>query len=111
MSQPSDRRRQDGCCRRQAVTRDRRNRVAESDTTVGDGPAAQALLGYMKWFSEERWCAGWLIGLHVEMARLDDPAFKWLVEQAGGWWWWPEGASDVSFQAGSLSDLAGFGAR
>ncbi len=79
----------------------------ESDTAVGDEPAAQALLGYMKWFSEERWCAGWLIGLQVEMARLADPAFKWLVEQAGGWWWWPEGASDVSFQTGSLSDLAG----
>jgi hypothetical protein len=31
----------------------------------GDEPPAQALLGYMKWFSEERWCAGWLIGLHV----------------------------------------------
>ena len=80
----------------------------------GDEPPAEALLGYMKWFSEERWCvseerwcAGWLIGLHVEMARLDDPAYKWLVEQAGGWWRWPEGAHDVSFQAGSLVDLDG----
>jgi hypothetical protein len=45
------------------------------------------------------------------MARMNDPPFNWLVEQAGGWWWWPEGARDVSFQAGSLSDLAGFRAR
>jgi hypothetical protein len=53
---------------------------------TGDGPPAQALLGYMKWFSEERWCAGWLIGLHTEMARVNDPPFNWLVDQpeAGG---------------------------
>jgi hypothetical protein len=42
------------------------------------------------------------------MARLDDAAYKWLVEQAGGWWWWPEGARGVSFQAGPLADLDGF---
>ena len=78
---------------------------------TGDDPPAQALLGYMNWFSEERWCAGWLIGLHTEMARLIDPAYKWLVEPAGGSWWWPEGASDVSFQAGSLLDLAGLRGR
>jgi hypothetical protein len=40
---------------------------------TGDGPPAQALLGYMKWFSEERWCAGRLIGLHTEMAGINDP--------------------------------------
>jgi hypothetical protein len=70
-----------------------------------DEPPAQALLGYMKWFSEERWCAAWLIHLHTEMARADDPAFNWLVEQAGGWWWWPDGADGVVFQPGPLTEL------
>ena len=74
---------------------------------TGDEPAALALVGYMKWFTEERWCAGWLNGLRVAMARLDDPGYKWLVRQAGGWWWWAEGAHDVSFQSGSLADLEG----
>jgi hypothetical protein len=50
-----------------------------SDIPTGDQPPAQALLGYMKWFSEERWCAGWLIGLHTEMARINDQPFNWLV--------------------------------
>ena len=75
------------------------------DIPTGDEPQAQALLGCMKWFSEERWCAGWLIGLHAEMARLNNPPFSWLVEQAGGWWWWPDGAADVVFQPGSLNEL------
>lgn len=65
----------------------------------------------MKWWSEERWCAGWLIGLHIEMARAEDPAFNWLVEQAGGWWWWPDDADDVSFRAGSRADLGGIRGR
>jgi hypothetical protein len=78
---------------------------------AGEEPPAQALLGYMKWWSEERWCAGWLIGLHTELARAEDPAFNWLVEQAGGWWWWPDDAADVSFQAGSLVELRGAGGR
>jgi hypothetical protein len=37
---------------------------------AGEEPAAQALLGYMKWFSEERWCAGWLIGLDTEIGSF-----------------------------------------
>ena len=74
---------------------------------TGDEPPAQALLGYMKWWSEERWCAAWLIHLHTEMARINDPAFNWLVEQAGGWWWWPDRADGVVFQPGSLTELRG----
>jgi hypothetical protein len=72
---------------------------------TGDEPPARALLGYMKWWSEEGHCAGWLIDLHLTMARADDPAFSWLVEQAGGWWWWPEGADDVAFRPGSVDEL------
>jgi hypothetical protein len=72
---------------------------------TGDEPPAQALLGYMKWWSEEGHCAGWLIDLHTAMARADDPAFSWLVEQAGGWWWWPDGADDVAFRPGSFDEL------
>jgi hypothetical protein len=71
----------------------------------GNEPPAQALMGYMKWWSEERHCAGWLIDLHRVLARADDPAFDWLVEQAGGWWWWPENAQDVAFEPGSLDEL------
>jgi hypothetical protein len=41
------------------------------------------------------------------MARINDPAFNWLVEQAGGWWWWPGGADGVAFQPGSLTELRG----
>jgi hypothetical protein len=78
-----------------------------SDIPTGDEPPAQALLGYMKWFSEVRWCAGWRIGLHTEMARINDQPFNWLVEQAGGWWWWPDGADAAVFQPGSLSELRG----
>ena len=74
-------------------------------TTKGDEPPAKALMGYMKWWSEERYCAGWLVDLHHALARADDPAFDWLVEQAGGWWWWPEGADGVAFQPGSLDEL------
>jgi hypothetical protein len=55
--------------------------------------------------------SGWLIGLHIELARAEDPAFNWLVEQAGGWWWWPDDAADVSFQAGSLVELRGVRGR
>jgi hypothetical protein len=72
---------------------------------TGDEPPAQALLGYMKWWSEEGHCAGWLIDLQLAMARADDPAFSWLVEEAGGWWWWPEGADDVAFRPGSVDEL------
>lgn len=68
-------------------------------------PAAQALLGYMKWWSEEHYCAGWLIELQNVLARADDPAFSWLVEQAGGWWCWPEDADEVAFRPGSLDEL------
>jgi hypothetical protein len=81
--------------------------MATNHVPTGKEPPAQALLGYMKWYSEEWWCAGWLIGLHTGLARVEDPAFNWLVEQAGGWWWWPEGAADVSFHAGSLVELRG----
>lgn len=74
---------------------------------TGDEPQAHALLGYMNRCSEERWCAGGLIGLHTEMARINDPAFDWLVEQAGGRSWRSGGADDVVFQPGSLAELRG----
>jgi hypothetical protein len=42
---------------------DERTEMTDCDNIpTGDGPPAQALLGYMKRFSEERWRAGWLIG-------------------------------------------------
>jgi hypothetical protein len=94
---------------REAETGDRPMSVSNSDSPsrlpTGNEPPAQALLGYMKWFSEERWCAGWLIGLQTEMARSNDPAFNRLVEQAGGWWLWPDGADGVVFRPGSLAEL------
>ena len=53
-------------------------------------PARMALLGYMEWASEERWCAGWLRHLHE--ALQGDPAYDWLVSNAGGTWAYPEEA-------------------
>lgn len=41
------------------------------------------------------------------MARINDPPFNWLVEQAGGWWWWPDGADGAVFQPGSLTEPHG----
>jgi hypothetical protein len=57
---------------------------SSSTRSQGDEPPAQALLRYMEWWSEEHYCAGWLVHLQTVMARADDPVFNWLVEQAGG---------------------------
>lgn len=61
-------------------------------------PARKALLRYMEGESELRWCAGWLLDLHV--ALLGDPAYEWLVLQAGGWF-----TSDDVFITGNLTEL------
>lgn len=47
-------------------------------------PPQEALLGYMEGQSEARWAAGWLS--HLDEALQGDPAYDWLVEQAGGTW-------------------------
>lgn len=61
-------------------------------------PQERALLVFMEAESESRWCAGWLHDLHLELKG--DPAYDWLVEQAGGYWTWAgegeEGAVNVS---------------
>lgn len=78
-----------------------------TETEQGDTPAARALLGYMLWWSEENYCAGWLRGLEREM--LSDDAYRWLVEQAGGWWTFNEsresGDPPYLFVSGAVADL------
>jgi hypothetical protein len=78
---------------------------SSSTRSKGDEPPAQALLRYMEWWSEEHYCAGWLVDLQTVMAHADDPVFNWLVEQAGGWWRWPEDADRVVFWPGSPAEL------
>ena len=75
------------------------------DRLSREGLSRSRIANHLNWWSEERHCAGWLIDLHPAMTRADDPAFSWLVEQAGGWWWWPEGADDVAFRPGSVDEL------
>lgn len=75
--------------------------------------ARQALLRFMEWWSEEYFCAGWLVDLEKAMTvRRDGPdarAFEWLVDQAGGWWVYEENRqaqADVRFVPGTFADLA-----
>jgi hypothetical protein len=42
----------------------------------------EVLHDWMAYQSEERWCAGWLIGLAKSLKG--DPTYDWLVEKAGG---------------------------
>ncbi|MBI4756018.1 MAG: hypothetical protein HY778_11530 [Betaproteobacteria bacterium] len=74
--------------------------------------ARHALRMCMEFISEDRWCAGWHIGLECMLWRdvhdwranpalsSEDEAFpdsaravartlSWLAEQADGWWIWP----------------------
>ncbi|MGO9884277.1 MAG: hypothetical protein ACLPV4_14820 [Solirubrobacteraceae bacterium] len=80
---------------------------SESSSTrlTGEEPPGQALLRYMEWWCEANSWAGWQIDLQIAMARAEDPAFNWLVEQAGGWWWWPSDVDGVVFRPGSLAEL------
>ena len=54
--------------------------------------AADQLLELMEDISEDRWCAGWLVGLEYELWEevLDGklPVAKDLADVAGGWWIW-----------------------
>jgi hypothetical protein len=60
--------------------------IAES--RIGDSDSAKkALLSYMEWRSEERYCAGWLHNLHIEIFERDEVA-QWLRKKAGGYWKW-----------------------
>lgn len=58
--------------------------------------ARTALLRYMEWTSEERWCAGWRHDLeHVlwdEVVAGQDDVLRELAAGAGGWWAWDDAA-------------------
>lgn len=60
--------------------------------------ARKALLRYMEWESEERWCAGWLTDLeHIlwdEVITGKDDVLRELAEDARGWWTWDDAAED-----------------
>jgi hypothetical protein len=63
----------------------------------------------MRYWSEERWCAQWRIGLEHALASfcpgLDSGAFARLVKQAGGWWVWDEVQARPTFVEGVYGDL------
>jgi len=60
----------------------------QDENTLPLGPPQKALLGYMRWWSEDTYCAGWLHDL--ENAMVGDSAYDWLVEQAGGTFTWTD---------------------
>lgn len=52
------------------------------------------LAALMSDISEDRWCAGWLIGLEFILWDEKDPACMALSEKCGGWWAWFEADPD-----------------
>ncbi len=95
--------------------------------------ARRALRVYMEQLSQDRWCAGWLIGLEyelwdqVECRRaglgpprttgpfapppewdLDADTLAWLADQARGWWRWPDqGTGPVFVEMGEWVEVYG----
>jgi hypothetical protein len=67
--------------------------------------AQEALLAYMEWWSEETYCAGWLVNLPDTMARAEIKAFRFLVEKSGGWY-----IHKKKFISGTYKDLLANGA-
>lgn len=60
----------------------------------------KALLRYMEWYSEDRYCAGWYIGIDELIERGEDDdcrAMQTLARLVGGWWRWAEDDLDVVF--------------
>jgi hypothetical protein len=76
--------------------------------------ARHALLRFMEWWSEEHWCAGWLIDLEHQMAlqatSADRGAFEWLVQRAGGWWTYDSEAGN-RFVIGTFAELTAAASR
>jgi hypothetical protein len=72
-------------------------------------PVREALLSYMRHWSQERWAAGWLDDLEQALVSWDDEThagtFEWLVERAGGWWTQELGAVNPRFVGGSYAEL------
>jgi len=72
----------------------------------GDLAPGDRLMRYMRWLSEERWCAGWYEGLEYDLwFALDRPTFpyslkviagvelatlRWLSRLADGWAIWSD---------------------
>lgn len=68
--------------------------------------ARMTLLREMERMSEERWAAGWYLGIeHMLWREMQDQnnqsedaeILRYLHEQAGGWWIWDPRAQEAVF--------------
>ncbi len=96
-------------CQTRASHPELRDAAAGPIASPSETAERAALLRYMRYWSEERWCASWRVGLEHALASLgdgfDSGAFVQLVERAGGWWAWDELQARPTFVEGSYSDL------